>query len=372
MRSGDRIRTVLFASTGLHVGGGIASVNRCIARALEMEVSRERLEHVDLLSLYDETNAPLRCSGVSRASNGNRLRFLWDAWRLLARKPDLLILDHLGMGRAFQLRFFKRLRPRKTALFIHGTEFWESSGNQRMKVVSDADVVLTNSEFTASTVAERLPEVQPRLHPVLLCIDPDLVDRWSAHRPAEDVHREHAVLIVARMQRGEPGKGHETLIDAWPKVRALVPDARLWIVGGGTARGDLENRARGIGAEGVDFLGKVSDEELSDRYRRAALFAMPSRQEGFGLVYAEAMWHGLPCIGSSADAAREVIRDGESGALVPYGDPTVLADTIVRLLCDPALRERMGAFARTEASVRFGFERFRREVLFALGVAERE
>ena len=100
-----------------------------------------------------------------------------------------------------------------------------------------------------------------------------------------------------------------------------------------------------------------------------SVFAMPSRQEGFGLVYAEAMWHGLPCIGSTLDAAGEVIADGETGLLVPYDAPEPLADALVRLLSDPALAARMGSAGAADARRRFGYARFRDDLLDALDLA---
>ena len=124
-------------------------------------------------------------------------------------------------------------------------------------------------------------------------------------------------------------------------------------------------RASGL-AECVDFLGRITDLELSRLYRRAALFAMPSRQEGFGLVYAEALWHGLPCIGSTADAAPEVIEAERTGRLVPYGDAAALAPTLVELLTDPTLRRSWGEEGMRQARERFGYERFRRDLLRAL------
>jgi phosphatidylinositol alpha-1,6-mannosyltransferase len=370
MTPGPTFRRILFASTGFDIGGGIASVDRSILRALQEEVEAGRLESVDLLSLHDSADASVACSGEFRTARGNQWRFVLHALRfLLLRRPDLLILDHLGLGRAFQVPPLSFLKPR-TALFIHGTEFWAVQGGPRERVVRGADLILTNSEFTASTVRDRLPEVADRLRPVLLCIDPALVRRWTAAEPSAEIEREPAVLIVARMLRGEPGKGHDTLIDAWPRVRAAVPQARLWIVGDGSARPDFERRAGELGCEGIEFLGRISDRELSERYGRAWLFAMPSQQEGFGLVYAEAMWHGLPCIGSSADAAPEVIRDGESGAIVPYGSPDALADTIIALLRDPARREGMGRAARIDATKRFAFARFRADLLDALSTTK--
>ena len=97
---------------------------------------------------------------------------------------------------------------------------------------------------------------------------------------------------------------------------------------------------------------------------------MPSRQEGFGLVYAEAMWHGLPCLASTRDAGAEVVRDGETGVLVPYGDVAAIGAAIAGLLGDAERLARMGRAAFAEARERFGYARFRRDLLAALDLGD--
>jgi phosphatidylinositol alpha-1,6-mannosyltransferase len=153
-------------------------------------------------------------------------------------------------------------------------------------------------------------------------------------------------------------------------VRERVPGAELWIVGSGddVPRLEREARARGL-ADAVRFLGRISDRDLGHLYRRAGVFAMPSRQEGFGLVYAEAMWHGLPCIGSTLDAASEVIADGRTGFLVAYDATEPLANAIVAVLSDRELAARMGIAAAADAHRRFGYARFRADLLRALDLA---
>ena len=364
----ERIGTVLLATTGLYRGGGIASVSRCMLRSLEEEAEAGRIERVDILSLSDRFESKKGRFGIRVSARGSQLLFLAQACRMMRRRPDLLLLDHLGLGRAFRL-LPPGMRPKNSAIFVHGTEFWAIQGGQRESVVLSADRLLTNSEFTAGTVTQSLPQVSDRVTPVLLCIDPELISRWQGFGAESDKPvREPAVLIVGRMEADEPGKGHEALLDSWATVRQAVPDAVLWIAGDGSKRQQLESAARELPPGSVEFLGKISDEDLSTRYRRASLFAMPSRQEGFGLVYAEAMWHGLPCIASTADAGREVVRDAHSGALVPYGDPAALASTIIRLLRDPTGRRKMEANAREEARIRFTYSRFREDFLRAIGL----
>ena len=177
-------------------------------------------------------------------------------------------------------------------------------------------------------------------------------------------------MIVGRMWAEERGKGHDQLLECWPAVVHEVPEAELWIIGDGNDRPQLEDRAKALGIESsVRFLGRVSDQELSHRYRTASVFAMPSRQEGFGLVYSEAMLHGLPCIASTLDAGAEIVEEGKTGLLVPYGDPAALGAAILSILRNPAHARELGQTAQRQARERFGYERFRGDLLEALELA---
>jgi glycosyltransferase involved in cell wall biosynthesis len=102
----------------------------------------------------------------------------------------------------------------------------------------------------------------------------------------------------------------------------------------------------------------VSDAELAEIYRASHVFAMPSRGEGFGLVFAEAMAHGLPCIASRLDAGSEVVVDGETGVHVDPDDEADLLRALMALLTDPALRRRLGDAGRMRAQMLFGLDGF--------------
>jgi phosphatidylinositol alpha-1,6-mannosyltransferase len=172
------------------------------------------------------------------------------------------------------------------------------------------------------------------------------------------------------MAGDERKKGHDTLLDAWPAVRTNVPTAELWVAGEGDDRPRLEERARALALQdSVRFLGLADTARLGELYRRAAVYAMPSRQEGFGIAFAEAMWHGLPCIGTTADASHEVIVQGETGLLIQYGDAAALAAALRQLLGDPDLRARMGAAGSARARELFVYPRFRDRLQTVLGLA---
>ncbi len=369
-------RSLLLGLTGLEIDGGIASVNRCIARALDHSVARGELDRVDrvLLLSGDEEKRQLPGSGVERRAGGRQWRFVFEMWRsALQFRPDLVLFDHVGLARAGRLAL-PGMQGCRQAVFVHGEEVRVAGSGRQADALRHADRVLVNSEFTGEVVVAEHPELADRIRVVTLCIDPERVMLWerlgAAAAPA--VAREPAAMIVGRMLAEERGKGHDVLLDIWSAVRERVPQAVLWVVGGGDDRQRLERKSRHLGLEGsVHFLGRISDEELHARYQRARVLVMPSRQEGFGLVYAEAMWHGLACIGSREDAARVVIREGETGLLVGYGAADETREAVVRLLSDVELCSRLGSAGELDARERFGFPRFQRDLLAALGLGAR-
>ncbi len=361
--------SVLLGLTGLRIEGGIASVSRCLARALDEEVQAGRLARTDRVLLLEPAGepAPPPTRGDQHLARGSQARFVWQLWRAFRRqRHDLVLFDLVGLARSVLLPL-PGFPPPRTAIFVHGIELAGARSGARARALAAATRVLANSEFTAARVRREFPGLAERVRAVPLCIDPERAAAWRESPAASLPPREPAALIVGRMWSEERGKGHDALLEAWPGVRRRVPAAELWIAGEGDDLPRLEARARELGvAPAVRFLGRVSDAELGALYRRASLYAMPSRQEGFGLAWAEAMWCGLPCVGSTADAAGEVIRDGETGLLVPWGDVAAIGAAVGALLVDPARARRMGEAGRRHARERFSYDRFRRDLLAAL------
>ena len=150
-------------------------------------------------------------------------------------------------------------------------------------------------------------------------------------------------------------KGYHILIEAMAQVRQQVPDAQCILIGDDSDAGYVARLHSLIAQHGladtVHLLGRVDDVMLLRWYHAADVFAVASlnvgdRFEGFGLVHLEAMAAGLPAIGTRGCGAEEAIVDGEDGYLIDQNDPTALADRIMRLLHDDALRQRMGRAGR--------------------------
>jgi phosphatidylinositol alpha-1,6-mannosyltransferase len=161
--------------------------------------------------------------------------------------------------------------------------------------------------------------------------------------------------MIGRMAQSERYKGQEEMIRVWPAVERARPGMRLVLIGDGDDRMRLESLAREIGAN-VEFLGRV-DNEVRDAYLAGCCcFCLPSRGEGFGLVYLEAMRAGKPVLASCRDAGGEVVVDGVTGRAV---DPTKPDDLLQGILDVSGPRaEEMGRASYQRFQENFRYERF--------------
>ena len=174
-------------------------------------------------------------------------------------------------------------------------------------------------------------------------IDPDGVAATYAEGAAPHL------LCVGRLI---PIKGHIVLLRAFAAAKREVPTLQLDIAGRGPLEPALRALALELGvADSVHFLGQVSP--IQDAIERASIVVVPSMGEGFGMVALEAMERARPVIAAEIGGLGELVRDGETGILVPPGEAEPLAEAIVRLAGDPALARAMGEAGRERALSRF-------------------
>jgi phosphatidylinositol alpha-1,6-mannosyltransferase len=245
------------------------------------------------------------------------------------------------------------LRGKPLLTFLHGVEIWEQAKPRWVRSARGASVPVFVSDFSRRR-AERLHGPFPGARVCPLATESD--DPPAAPgRPADPPE----VLIVGRMF-AERYKGHHELIAAWPAVTAAVPGAVLRIVGRGPGEPELRTlAARSPAAARIVFEGFVPDARVEELYARATAFAMPSRGEGFGLVYIEAMRHGLPVIASVHDAGPEVVADGVTGFTVDLDRPGELAGRLLDLLKNRESARRMGEAGRDLWARQYRFSCFR-------------
>ena len=150
-----------------------------------------------------------------------------------------------------------------------------------------------------------------------------------------------AVLSVCRLARG---KGVDRMIDAMAKIAAAVPGTRYAVIGPGPEADALQRRAAESAAAGsITFLGAVTGDEKFAFYERCDVFAMPSEDEGFGIVFLEAGGFGKPVVGGRTAPPTDAVLHEQTGTLVDPRDAEAVADAVIGLLRDPHEARRLGA-----------------------------
>jgi glycosyltransferase involved in cell wall biosynthesis len=142
-------------------------------------------------------------------------------------------------------------------------------------------------------------------------------------------------------------KGGPVLLEAFRRVLERHPDARLRIVGCTPGTGDIPN---------CDVVGRVPLAEMPRHFAEAGIFCLPTEREPFGIVFVEAMWHGLPVVATRVGAVPDMVTQGVNGALVAPGDVEGLAQRLCDILDDPGLAARYGRESRAIARDRYDWD----------------
>ena len=355
----------------LDAPGGVQRAGRHLASVMT-EFAASRGMECRILSLNDGpelkrlkvAEREIVFTGSERAKG----RFLMTAIRA-ARRPvskgknkiKLVVAGHPNLAPVVGAMRF--VAPRvKSIICTHGVEVWEPLSRLRRMALGSANLVLAPSKYTAEQVAAVQGVATEKIRVLPWALDPqfEALAPLAVKSPAPaNFPKGRVVLTVGRWRADERYKGMDTLITALPRLLPRFPELQLAAVGDGDDRAWLEDLAEETGVERhVHFLSGLSYAELAACYAHCEMFALPSKGEGFGLVYLEAMACGKPVIGGAHGGAPEVIDDGKTGYLVPHGDAAQLATAIETLLADPALEQEMGRRGRQRVENEFRFSVF--------------
>lgn len=261
-------------------------------------------------------------------------------------------LPHAVLGLAA-----RRATGTPLVLSFHGVEITWASRQLRpfrpflRHAIRRADAVTANSSYTADMIRALHDRQVERIPFGATVAAPGRTARTPPSPPFE-------LLFVGRLVER---KGVQVLLEALAELRSRH-DVRLHIIGEGALRPVLEERARDLGlADVARFHGFVSNEELAARYESCDAFVLPAvvdakgDVEGLGVVLVEALSHGRPVIASDAGGIPDIVRDGETGLLVPPGDAGALAAALSALVGDPELAARLGERGRDHVAREFAW-----------------
>jgi phosphatidylinositol alpha-1,6-mannosyltransferase len=335
-------RRVLLSTQSLAPGnGGISVVARMTASVLL------RRCHVEALACQDPMTHEIETLSV-QAFADRRLPFFLANLAAIQRSTHV-IYDFAGTARAHvHLPFWQR----PYAVWVHGLEVWRKAPSKYLHAISGATLLLANSAYTVARANGLLPrKVEIVTVPLGTAQDALPAQIGPSDGPP-------TVLLLGRADELF-AKGHDLLIEIWPTIVSAVPDARLVLVGGGSALKRVYALVAASPARSsIEITGFVPDDALDTYWRRAVVFAMLGFTEGFGLVYIEAMRRGLPVIASTEDAGQEVNVDGTTGFNIPRESKSRLIDVVVALLRDRDLARSLGAAGHRRWHEQYTFAAF--------------
>ncbi len=327
--------------------GGIQTYSIYFLQALQQTVADARidvfLKHdctitpsmLQAMAIADSENLRFHCAG----SYPNAVRTPMFAAQLLGcglqQRPKLVITTHLNFTTAaYQLWRWAKV-PYWTV--AHGIEAWDITRPALRSALQNADRILAVSHYTRDRLLKN-----PDLDPQKVVVLPNTFDADRFKIAAKPTHllqqyglkaNQPIILTVCRLSNQERYKGYDQVLRALPIIRQTIPDIHYVIVGKGNDRARVEQQIAELNLQAcVTLAGFVSDDHLSDYYSLCDVFAMPSKREGFGIVYLEALACGKPTIGGNQDGAIDALYQGEFGALVDPDHVDELADTIVKIL----------------------------------------
>lgn len=327
-------RTLLLAPEFFANAGGIARILHLYLRALSER--QHPTTPVGLVVLNDTQLDPIRLAAlatgapvVAKACGRHKVRFLFETLRLSRECTDL-ICGHVFMLPAAWIaqRRYPHLRYH---LVAHGIEVWRPFSLGERIALRGATTILCVSDYTRRQLLYHCPLPANRAAVLPNALDPRFA--LSSGIPLAECPPE--ILCVTRLTRADDYKGVHHLLAALPAIRAVIPAARLRVIGHGDDLPQLQARRDELGlSHAVEFTGYVDDQALQTALAGCRLFALPSQREGFGLVFLEAMSQGRPCLGAYAGGVPEVITK-ETGVLVEFGDVPAIAAAAIAALQRP-------------------------------------
>lgn len=330
------MRVLALITDGFGGKGGIARYNRDFLSALAASPGIQHILAFPRSGQAATEEVPSKVRQINPVA-GRGLYAVRAAWLAVTEGPfDFIFCGHLYMVPLAYI--LARLLNIPLWLQIHGIDAWKNPGSLAQWAAERASLVTAVSRYTRKRFLE-----WAGIEPVRVRVLPNTFEpRFAPEgKPAHLVERygiqDHKVLLtVSRLARPERYKGHDRVIAAMPAILKRHPKTIYIVVGDGDDRLRLECLAQEKGVAGaVRFAGAVSDAELPDHYHLADIFVMPSKGEGFGIVFLEAAAAGLPVIAGNRDGSVDALADGAIGRLVDPDDPASVAEAIIDTLDYP-------------------------------------
>jgi phosphatidyl-myo-inositol dimannoside synthase len=291
-------------------------------------------------------------------------------FHVLKNRPPRVFCGHVNLAPLVRL-LCQPFRIPYTVM-VHGKEVWEPLSPALRTALQQADEIWTVSRYSRDRAAasNQLDVSKMRLMPCAVDGDRFTPGEKSAALVKRYGLADAKVMVtVARLWSGDIYKGVDMTIRALGTIAQSIPDVKYLVIGRGDDQPRLAQLAQDLGVgDRVIFAGFVPTAELPEHYRLADAYVMPS-QEGFGIVYLEAMACGVPVLAGDADGSADPLQDGALGWRVPHRDAGAIAQACIEMLQPEGAEQerRNGEALRRRSLELFGQAAFSRRLQEALG-----
>ncbi len=364
--------TTRYTFVGLEVFSSEGGIQSYVREMLSAYLAVDEHWQADVFLLRDSAD----CQHVFQDESRCRFHYFkspnaqWSRLKLAAElalhcwrdRPQRVISSHLFLAPLLKLICQPLGIP--YTVIAHGKEVWQTLEPKRRQALQQANSIWTVSRYSKAKLCESNDVSIDKVH-LLPCVvdgerfspgprNPQLVNQYG-------LEGAKVLMTVARLWSGDIYKGVDVTIRALPRILEQHPDVKYLVVGRGDDQPRLAQLAEQLGvSEQVVFAGFVADEALVDHYRLADAYVMPS-QEGFGIVYLEAMACEKPVLAGDADGSADPLQDGRLGWPVPHRDSEAVAVAILEMLAGDDQRCD-GEWLREEALALFGKAALRRHL----------
>ena len=343
--------------------GGIQTFNRCFIKALD-ELAEKNNWKITTLVLNDDITTIDRSYIREKWTNykgyaGNHMHFACSAL-LKSYKADVVFFGHVNfIPLAIGMHLLNK--QLNIILMLHDIEPQERFSLLKRIGLKQVNKFLSNSTSTRDRAVslEGLDLLQFHIFP---CTIDSSINKPILYKSKEELllPPNPIILTVSRLEKVNRFKNIDLVIKAMPLVIKEIENVFYVVVGDGSDRSRLEQIAKDTGiADRVIFTGKVSSDLLAHYYNICDVFVLPSTNEGFGIVFLEAMYHSKPCIGISTGGIVDIVRHGETGYLAEPNNVEDLVNYLVQLLNDKELQDKIGKAGRERYEKEFSFEIFK-------------
>jgi glycosyltransferase involved in cell wall biosynthesis len=320
--------------------GGIAQYNRDFFESVAAHSSVREVVLVPRVIARAHETLPAGITHMSTAA-GSKVRFVRSLAGIARRDAgfSLVVCGHINLLPAAWFAAKRCGTP--LVLMVYGVEVWSPGSWIRRYMLHRLEGVVAISAFTVKRLREWAVVAGDRIFLIPNAID---LDAYTPGPGKTEVRerlglRDGPVLMtLGRMDASERAKGFDEVLEVLPSLVEDFPELSYIAAGDGTDRARLEEKARRLGVrDRTVFTGYVLEKEKLDLYRLADLFVMPSRLEGFGYVFLEALASGIPVVASAVDGSREAVRGGAWGSLADPNDRAEILNAIRRSLKKPVV-----------------------------------